>query len=272
MKTQYKALLLDTIQKEVRSKTLIFIFLATTLVILLSHVGVRMMSSEMTGSNINLMGENILTVIFRILNTLIFLIAIIFGVNTVRSDFQNNIIQQYLSFPLSRTEYLFIRVLGSWLLVLGYYIYAYVFSTILYSVTFNTMIFGAHHFFSFLIMSVYILMLIFISILFSLFMNKIGALITVIVVAQLSGMAFRQFGLMSIQDIVADLNTFKGIGLTLYMFFPRIEFLSELSSQILSKNLSKWEMQQLFTHSIHLVVTSGVYITLADFIIKKKNF
>ncbi len=272
MKTQYKALLKDTILKEARSKTLILLFIVTTIVILLGHAGVSLMNLQTEGpQNVALFGESVLTIIFRILNSLIFLIAVIFGVSTIRSDFQNNIIYQYLSFPVSRTEYFFIRVLGTWLLVLGYYIYAYAFTAILYSQSFKTMIFGSHHLLSFLVMAIYILVIIFISIFFSMMMNKLASFVCVFALSMISTMAYRQFNGVEFKDYFVGLNIFKGLGLVIYFFFPRTEFLSESSSLILAQN-KEMLLNGLAANVVHLIIMSGIYIVLANLMVKKKDF
>lgn len=272
MKTQYIALIKDTILKEARSKTLILLFVVTTIVILLGHAGVSMMSANMEGGqDVALFGGSVLTIILRILNTLIFLIAVIFGVSTIRSDFQNNIIYQYLTFPISRTEYFFIRILGTWLLVLGYYVYAYIFSFLLYTVSFKTMIFGVHHLLSFLVMAVYILIVLMLSIFFSMMFNKLGAFVSIFILSMVSSMAFRQYNGLAVNEYLVDFNIFKGLGLFIYMLFPRMEFLSELSSQVLDTSRDVF-IPQMGMNIAHLIILSAVYVFIANTIVKKKNF
>ena len=147
MKAQYKALIIDTVLKEIRSKTLIFIFVATTLSIIMANLIIGAVTNQMGGDQaLSMTGVNILSLNFRIINSINFIVAAIFGVSVFRSDFENNIIYQYLSFPISRIEYFFVRVLGTWLLVLAYYAYSYFLSAALFSYSFKKIIFTAGHF------------------------------------------------------------------------------------------------------------------------------
>ena len=76
MKAQYKALVVDTILKELRSKTLIFIFVATTLAILLGHLILSAINTQMSGNpGFSLAGVDVLSINFRILNSISFIIA-----------------------------------------------------------------------------------------------------------------------------------------------------------------------------------------------------
>ncbi len=270
MNSQYKALILDTILKEARSKTLIFIFLATTASIVLGHLVLSAMNSDMgQGAALSMAGIDILSMNFRILNSISFIIALVFGVSVFRSDFENNIIYQYLSFPISRTEYFFLRVLGTWLLVFIYYAYAYALSAILFSFAFKSFVFSWSHLLSFGVLNLYLLLVIFISIFFSLLMNKIGALFVTFVCCVASSVAYGTFSKLPLKEQFQDVSVFKVVGAFFYYLFPRITFLDELSSKILSK---EGMVENVLQQAIHLVVISVVFIFIANYFVKKKDF
>lgn len=268
MKAQYKALIIDTMLKEVRSKTLIFIFVATSVAIILGHLVLGMITTQM-GGDLSITGVNALSVNFRILNSISFIIAAIFGVSVFRSDFQNNIIYQYLSFPISRTEYFFIRVIGTWLLVLAYYTYSYILSSVMFSIAFKKIIFTPAHFLSFLVLCLYLLLVIFISIFFSLLMNKIGALFVTFISSLTAAAAFGTFSTIPYNEYFQNMGALKGIGLIFYYLFPRISFLDKISSGLLFNEVTTlviWEQV------LHLVLITGVYVYLANYFVKRKNF
>ncbi|MBC7429185.1 MAG: hypothetical protein H7336_11270 [Bacteriovorax sp.] len=269
MKAQYKAMILDTMLKEVRSKTLIFIFVATTIAIILGHVGIKLVMSQLGGGEVTFSGINALSLNFRILNSISFVVAAVFGVSVFRSDFQNNIIYQYLSFPISRTEYFFIRVIGTWFLVLAYYIYSYVLSSVLFSMAFKKIIFTPAHFFSFLVLCLYLLIVIFIATLFSLMMNKIGALFITFATSLAAAAAFTTFSTIPYNEFFQNMSSLRIVGLFFYYFFPRITFLGNFSSSLLAGELSGlviWEQ------CLHLSVISALYIFIANYLVKRKNF
>lgn len=274
MKTQHMALVKDTVLKELRSKTLITLFIITTLTIFLVHSGMKMINVDIGASenNIAALGVNILSITFQILNAMIFLIAMIFGVSTIRSDFENNIIYQYLSFPVGRSEYFFIRVLGTWILVFGYYIYAYVLSTVLYSLSFNKIVLTTGHLSSVFVMAIYSIVVIFLAILFSMMMNKLAAFISLTGLTVFSSMAYSSFASTPTNEWFQNMGIFKGIGFVLYMCFPRLKFLSELSSDMITGNLQRWTPQVVAYEVIHFVILSAVVIFIANTLVRKKDF
>jgi ABC-type transport system involved in multi-copper enzyme maturation permease subunit len=268
MKAQYKALIIDTMLKEVRSKTLIFIFVATTLAIILGHLVLKMISTQM-GGDLSITGINPLTINFRILNSISFIIAAIFGVSVFRSDFQNNIIYQYLSFPISRTEYFFIRVIGTWLLVLTYYAYSYILSSVLFSWAFNKIIFTPAYLLGFFVLCLYLLLVIFIATLFSLIMNKMGAIFMTFATSMAAAASFMTFSVTPYNELLKNMSGLRAIGLVFYFFFPRFTFLDKMSNSILfgeASGLVVWEQ------CLHLVLISAVYIYIANYIVKRKDF
>lgn len=270
MKAQYKALIIDTILKEIRSKTLIFIFVATTLSILLANFIIGAVTTQMGGDQaLSMTGVNILSLNFRIINSINFIVAAIFGVSVFRSDFQNNIIYQYLSFPISRIEYFFVRVLGTWLLVLAYYAYSYILSALLFSYSFKKIIFTAGHFYSFLVLSIYLLLVIFISIFFSLLMNKMGALFATFASCLAAAAAYSSLSPLPYNEMFANMTGFKGLGIAVYFLFPRASFLDSVSSSLL---IGEPVAVSVLPQIAHLIVISGVYIWLASYFVKKKDF
>lgn len=270
MKAQYKALIVDTILKEIRSKTLIFIFVATTLAILVANLIIGAVTTQMGGDQaLSMTGVNILSLNFRIINSINFIVAAIFGVSVFRSDFENNIIYQYLSFPISRIEYFFVRVLGTWLLVLAYYAYSYVLSALLFSYSFKKIIFTAGHLYSFLVLSIYLLLVIFISIFFSLLLNKIGALFATFASCLAAAASYSTLSTVPYNELFLNFSGFKLAGLLVYFLFPRASFLDSISSSLL---IGEPIAVSILPQILHLVVISGVYVWLASYFVKRKDF
>jgi ABC-type transport system involved in multi-copper enzyme maturation permease subunit len=270
--SQYKALIIDTFLKELRSKTLIFIFLATTASIVLGHLILSAMNNDLAANGsagLSLVGVNILSVNFKILNTISFFIASVFGVSVFRSDFQNNIIYQYLTFPISRTEYFFSRVVGCWALVMSYYLYAYVLSTVLFSLAFKNFVFTTGHLIGFLVLSFYLLLVIFISIFFSLIMNKIGALFSTFACSIIALISYGTYSKIPYAESLSQLSFFKILGIIFYFLYPRISFLDEVSSSFIMGD--KLEINMI-EQTLHLLVITFCYVFLANLIIKKKDF
>lgn len=268
-KAQWRAMIKDTILKELRSKTLIFIFIATTLMIFLAHAILKMFISSNEGSAVMINGANSLSLMFTMINAWSVIIAGIFGISSIRSDFKDNIIYQYLSFPISRTQYMFSRIFGTWILVFGYYLYSYLLSAILFSVATHSLALHWNHLISMLLMGLYIFLVIFISFLYSMVAGKIGAFLLLLTTVATISISTSSIRALAYADYLKDLNVFKVIGLVVYFILPRVNYITELASNVMTKEEIKLN---LGLESLHLLASSAVFIFLADRIVKRKNF
>lgn len=268
--TQWQAMLKDTILKELRSKTLIFIFIATTLMIFLAHALLKMfISNNDPASSLIISGTNSLSFMFSIINAWSVVIAGIFGISSIRSDFKDKIIYQYLAFPISRTQYMLSRIIGTWMLVYSYYLYSYLLSALLFSMATQSLALHWTHLISMLLMGLYVLLIIIISFLFSMIAGKIASfllLITTVVIIALSTSAMR---LVVFSDYLKEVSLFKILGMVVYFFLPRINYLTELASAVMSKEEIR---MNIGLESIHFVFTTGLLLFLADRLVKRKNF
>lgn len=270
MKIKYQALITDTIIKESRSKALLLMFVVTTFAIVIGHLTLRYISKEMSGTPLlGVTGINVLTLNFKIINSTNFMVATIFGISVLRSDFQNNIIYQYLTLPISRNEYFLTRILGTWILTMAFYSYAYVLSSILYSIALNQIVFTIYHLLAFLVSSLYLLSVIFLASFFSMFINKLGSLFITVMTSSLSAISFHQFSQLTIKDQFSDLNTLKSLGLIVYYLFPRLSFIDGSASHLLNEEhfINNWHWQ-----IVHFIIITSVYIYFGLKIINKKDF
>ena len=270
MKAQWKALIRDTFVKELRSKTLIFIFIATTLAILLANGLLKAFMVNADGTpNILINGSNSLSIMFSFINIWSVVIAGIFGISAIRSDFQDKIIYQYLAFPISRTQYMLSRIFGTWLLVFSYYLYSYLLSTVLFSVATHSFALGWNHLLSMLLMGLYIFLVIFISFIYSLFAGNIAAFLLLfftVVCISASSSSFRN---LAYAEYFKDLSLFKVFGVIIYICLPRINYVTELASNVMLHEEIKLN---LGLEALHLIVTSAIFMLIADRIVKRKNF
>ncbi len=268
-KAQWRAMLKDTVLKELRSKTLIFIFIATTLVIFLAHALLKIFISNNEGSALTINGASSLSLMFTMINAWSVIIAGIFGISSIRSDFKDNIIYQYLSFPISRTQYMFSRIIGTWILVYSYYLYSYFLSAILFSIATHSSALNWNHLVSMLIMGLYVFIIIFISFLYSLVANQIGAFLLLLTTIGIISISTNTFRVLEFSDYLKNLNIFKGIGLIIYCFLPRVSLIAELAGNVLSKEAITLNLGLEF---LHMLVTTSAFIFIADRIVQKKNF
>lgn len=269
-KAQWVAMIKDTILKELRSKTLIFIFIATTLMIFLAHAILKMLlSSNDPASAFMINGSNSLSFMFSIINAWSVIIAGIFGISSVRSDFRDKIIYQYLAFPISRTQYMFSRILGSWLLVYGYYLYAYFLSAILFSLATHTMALHLNHILSILLMGLYVFIIIFISFLYSLIAGKIASFLLLFVTVITISISSGSMRALEFSEYFKNLNVFKIFALIVYAIFPRVNYITELASAVMTKEEIRFNVG---LEALHLIVTTIIFAIIADRLVKRKDF
>ncbi|MBP9680882.1 MAG: ABC transporter permease [Bacteriovorax sp.] len=267
---QWIGLVQDTILKEMRSKTLIFIFIATSLMIFLAHALLKMlMDNNDPASQLIISGANSLSYMFRAINIWSVIIAGIFGISAVRSDFREKIIYQYLTFPISRTQYMFGRIFGAWFLVYGYYLYAYFLSALLFSVATKSVVLQWNHLASMLLMGPYIFLVIFISFLYSLMAGKIGSFLLLFLTVFTISVSSESMRYLETSDYFKNVGLFKSIGLIVYFFFPRINYISEVANAIMFNEEIRLK---LGLEAMHLIVTSLFFIFLADRLVRRKNF
>lgn len=267
---QWTAMIKDTILKELRSKTLIFIFVSTTAMIVLAHMILEtFLKNPDPAGQVLISGSNSLSYMFMFINFWNIFVAAIFGISAVRSDFREKIIYQYLTFPITRTQYMFSRIAGAWLLVFGYYLYAYVLSTILFSIASKSFVFTANHFFSVLITGLYLFLVIFISFFYSLFTGKIQSFLLVFATVMTINLSNDYFKTLAFEEYFKNLGVFKIIGLLAHIGLPRIKYVSSLANAVMFKE----EYQLNYPlEALHLFLTTALLVTVSAYLMKKKDF
>ena len=118
-----KILIGDTIKKEVRSKTLFWLFILNILMIIFISGGINYIADLVGefGVPMDLKNKSI-----HIINFFVSfwsgIMAVIFGGNCVRSDEDEGVIGQLLIFTHFKKEYLTGRALGALMISLGFYL------------------------------------------------------------------------------------------------------------------------------------------------------
>jgi ABC-type transport system involved in multi-copper enzyme maturation permease subunit len=262
----------DTINKEVRSKMLMFVFVISTLIILFSHSLVKMFFASTGGADANSplnSGALLLSVMFGFLNFWSVIISAIFGVNSIRSDFSQNIIYQYLAMPIKRSDYYFSRLLGTWAIVYTFYLYAYLASLILFSLATHSWVAHWGHLLSAIFMGLFIFLCILLSTLFSFFGNRMGALLLVGLTWLLLTLSNSSFRDIPFKEYFNNFSLMRFLGMFIYWILPRLGNVSEIANAFLFK---KELTLNLWVEIPHLLITSILLLWIGTRFIKKKDF
>ncbi|TDJ03956.1 MAG: hypothetical protein E2O68_09045 [Deltaproteobacteria bacterium] len=251
----------NTMAKEWRNKFLLFLFALTVALILLVNVTMDWIGQVPGISLDSTMANKKLYIFYFIINTWNIFLSIIMGVNCVKSDLNEGVFGQILSFPVTRFEYLLSRILGSTAIVFCYYLISILLALSVFAFSSEGRVFIDPGFFAALLPN---LILIFTSVsltvLISLFLTKIAAFITTFILVLLISSSNANFTGLGFDYLFSDLTFFKIIGLMLYFFLPRLGTINSMATDIIvgkTLNISIW------WEFLHLGLTIGVvYVCL----------
>lgn len=270
MKTEFKALVINTFQKELRSKTLYIIFAFTVLLIILVNVFVDFLYNNMLDeSATQMIGDKTAMVVYLAIDFWSFFLCILFGANTIRSDISSGTLGQLLSFPIKRSTYLWARILGSCSIIYFYYIASLVIAVGLFSLTQNKMIGGLEMIYalgpSFL--NIFILMILTIN--FGLYLPRMITFISVSFLSLLVTLSNKALMSKSITEQFEGLGVVKSVGVLLHYIFPRIGVVSDSIGVILFNNKLDFTPTVEITHLV-IALIFWIFITIKLF--EKEDF
>lgn len=233
---KFQLLLLNTLQKEFRSKTLLLVSIFTVVIIflinsLLSYISTEFLSQMGAEGAAQGSAQALIFIISKFTS----LLAIVFGVNCIKSDIENNVAPLMLSFPVSRMEYILSRVLGSWFIVIIYYFVSVIIAQILLSTSVGSLIGGPHLLGAMFFSALSNLVIILVASFMGLYMPKIMAFMMTSFFSILVTASNGYFKGKDWSAMTEEMNIFKGIGLGFHAIFPRIGNIDDIGRNILLK-------------------------------------
>lgn len=267
--TSVKYITVNTIQKEWRNKTIIFLFVVTLLVTLISSSVLSFLKSDVL-QDIPMEGvaENAQRLFFRFSNIWSFFIATFVGVSTVSSDVEGQTISQMLSFPISRFEYLMGRALGAYIIITGYYAFTLIMCITSTSLVMGDFIIKPGLLLGALIASLSNSTILLTAIFFGLYYSKIQAFILNIFFTLFLILSNNHFLNYSYSKTLEDLGVFSAIYLVLNSLLPRASLLSDLGNAFILDNKVD------FNYGVelpHFVVTMVILFFLNYLCFKRKE-
>ena len=229
-----KIILLDTVQKEIRSKTLLWVLIINILFILLVSGGISYLSQTLLdmGFPIEMKNKSILIITFFI-SFWTGILSILFGGSCIRSDEENGIIGQILSLPVTLFQYLLGRVLGTTIISGGFFILLNLFALIVVFIAGDDFPFLSTSPIGFVVSAASIFGLVILSAIVSMFMGKtLSFVLMALFYLFLSSSEALFFG-EEISSFTNNLGFFKVLSLISYSIFPHVNTLSNLSSKLI---------------------------------------
>ncbi|MCO4793714.1 MAG: ABC transporter permease subunit [Bacteriovoracaceae bacterium] len=270
----FKHILLNTVQKEIRNKSIWSLLILTSIVIIVLNALLGLLLQLATEFQAGGAGPSLgtlpLNAFFWLIDIFSTVIAILVGVNSLKSDEENGVNLQLLSFPVKRWEYLLARILGSWGIVVVYYLYSIILAAVLFSISSREFIVGYQVFMALVNTSLIILPTVTIAILFSFFLPKLFAFFFSFFFMLFVTYSNLSVGSVEIGDYLANLSFFKILALPIHYLLPRTGTLSSFTNALLY-NVDLPIGSDYFINLAHYVVTIVILISLTGWILKRKD-
>lgn len=270
----FKHIYFNTIQKEIRNKSIWSLLIMTSLVIIVLNALLNLLLQlagefQMAGAGMEL-GSLPLNLFYTLIDFFSTVIAIIIGVNSLKSDEENGVNIQLLSFPVKRWEYLVARVLGSWTIVVSYYVYSIMLAAVLFSISSRDFMMGFQIFFGLVNTSLIILPTIIIAIFFSFFLPKLFAFFFSLFFMGFVSYANVTFSSMKYTEFMDKISIMKIIAFPVHLFLPRTGVLSSSTNAILY-NPDEPISAMYYGNLAHYFVSIVILMAIVAWFLKRKD-
>lgn len=267
--SQIQLILTNTLQKELRNKTIMFLMLFTLITVIASFVLVYTLLQDQTMEQMaQMLGYGISHFFIGLLGAWTLFISLLLGGHLVRSDLQENVLGQLLALPIKRSEYMAARLLGGWLIIMGFYLFTGLLIFILFSTVSEQFVPVSSFLSSLLTMGMMVMASLLISVFISFYFPGIFSLIASLILLFII-LASNNYFLQ--KDILTVLSELNGLGIFFAFFFylfPRIGQINLLNTTILSNAESTQALMPLLAHSLGSFVLVFILLT---FLFKRKD-
>ncbi len=262
-------LIKNTIEKEYRNKGIITLFIFTLLFILAGH-GLAIAAKEFViESNLNtFISDTSQGIILNFVSFATNIVTIFIAISAVKSDVDSSLINQVLSFPLTRFGYILNRVIGSCILSIAFYVISSVFGFILLALTGDIKFDFLNYILSIVFMSIQIFGMTITGILFSLYINKVGSF--------LFTFFFYVFSKVVYHNVVYNGLSFENLSIfSVFKYFihfltPRVGELTYIAEQVISK--SDFTIMSAGLSVLHFLVMCIIWLFIIKLIFNKREF
>ena len=271
-----RTLIKNTIEKEIRNKSVIFLFIMTLIVMYLGGVLTNTLHNEIQESGLtNYLTNTSMTVVIWIIGLSAKFVAALISANIFRSDLESGVISQLLALPIKRSSYVLNRMIGGALLSFLYLVIILIFGMIILSSNDLMPVKDGIPFLgiagSLIPHLLQIIIIMFISCFFSLFFNKIGTLLMTLfyVMASIGTYVYIQNG----SEIINGFNIFSILRVIFYILLPRIGEVSGISDMLTMGSTFDGDfLLSILFGFLHLIVTLSVWGLIFNYIFRKRSF
>lgn len=259
----------NTVQKEWRSKTLLFLLVMTIIMISLAGVVLNYVKLNILNEMpMEGLAQQTLVIFFWVINIWSYLVATFVGVSTVRSDQEGGVMAQMLSFPLSRWEYLAGRISGAYLIVTGYYFLSLFIGIIGISLALGDFVLSFDVFIGMLITSLSNLVVITLAIFFGLYLGLIQSFIVTFLFTFFISIANGYFSEHGFWQALEEFSFLKGIGAVIHGLLPHVSIWENIGKAFILGT------KHNFDYAIeipHLIVSYTLLVLVVALVFRKKE-
>lgn len=264
-----KYFILNTLQKEIRSKTLLFLLVFTVIVIFGAFtILTNLMEANMADGASNLSGSTSIQIFLSILGAWTSILTILLGVGIYKSDEEENVLHQLLALPIKRSHYLIARIIGGVILILSLYLFSSLFIMFLFSMKEQSII-GflplVSSIYSITMMMTCVLM---ISLFYSFYLPKVFAAIATLISLGFISNANSVYQGAGKWQIFLEGGLFTKIWGVMHVFLPPAGSWGTINSMILS---NKVEWDRLLLVSGQSLFSFVIFFLLLNFLFNKKE-
>lgn len=264
--------MLNTIQKEIRNKNFIFLVFSTIVVMVIWHLLANFLLNEFLAENLEMFKDTANSkapsIMFTILGLWSLIISIILGSGLIRSDMETNVLPILLSYPISRFEYLTARILGLWVLVIGYYLFSFCLGLASISALTHFPHFGIGALVGFFYRFLAILAVIILTSLISLNLSKVMTVLLTCFFTFLIVATNTYFTPQPIADYFSNLSAIKGMAAMIHILLPHIGTLNDLANNAFFESKTNISYQ---VETLHFIVTTGILIFVIKWLFQRRE-
>ncbi len=270
----FRTIVIDTIKKEIRSHALIFMFIISTISLLVVFQVLKTVSGQFGGGN----AENVIQLSFNIVFWSINLMSVFFttilGVSAFRSDFKEKIFYTILTLPISRFHYFYGRIIGVWLMGIAYYLYNKILGTILLSLLYKKFFFNEKYLLAIPISALALFVCLNISGLLALYFRQLGAIFLTLIFFLLNFLSYNYWGQVTFDNAFKDVTMTQFALLPLYSLMPHTPLLTTFTSSLyLSESLAlEIEKVNMLFETSHFVFSIALLVFVSNTLINRKDF
>lgn len=269
-----KTLILNTFQKEWRSRSLLILIILTVVFLIISTALLDFVVNNFLAENQVLgAGKTSFSLFLILISIWSTFVAALIGAGIVRDDLDYQVLPQLLSLPMSRAQYLGSRFLGTWLLLFLYFVATYALAATLFQIVSKESVWHVGILLASLTYAIKTLPILLFSCLFSFFLPKIFSFVCTLILMFIVGFMNSAFMEQTYNTYLQSGGLYRYIAVTADLIFPRVGYWANITDVLLSDGISGLAALSFspLMQLGHFVLVMALWSWIAHAIFKRKE-